>query len=118
MDKKGRDYTPEELIELLYEDRKKNVWVAYILLVALGGLGAHRSYLQFIPVAAMMCIFTLAAAFLSMLFPRVAEIILCIVAAIMLFDLIFIPSMVRRHNQILRTQLVQKHGPSLPDGRN
>ena len=54
--KLGRDYTREELVEFLYDDRKKKLWIAYALFFTVGSLGGHRSYLQFIPVAVIICL--------------------------------------------------------------
>ncbi len=112
MQKLGRDYTPEELIELLYNDRKKKVWIAYALLITFGSLGGHRSYLQFVPIAVIICIASLTAFATFASYPRIYYISQSIVIMFMVFDCAFIPAMVRQHNKILRLGLESQYKPT------
>lgn len=62
--------TPEQNrnIERLVNEKKKKVWVAYLLLFALGGLSAYRFYLGDNTVGAVILILTIIGFFTSLFF--------------------------------------------------
>jgi len=97
--------TPEELIQILYDDRKKRVFEAYLLLISFGAIGGHRSYLQFQKIAVVMCCLTLSWYFAFPFFPILAGFFAVVPISLIIFDLIYIPKLVANHNRIMLKQL-------------
>ena len=74
----------------VYNQEKKSMVVAYVLLLFLGGLGLHRFYLNQIASGAILC----ALSLISMAFPLV----LLVTACWLLVDLFLTYDIVNQHN--------------------
>ena len=101
-----------------YDANKKSVGLAYVLLVLLGGLGAHRFYLKRTGSAVVLLVLAGAAilwAFFSGFVAIGTENIVGALASAMLLplvialwlivDLFRVPSMVRKHNNDLAARM-------------
>ena len=102
------------MVDLLFNDQMKKTWFAYVLLFTFGFFGAHRYYLQSLHIAAFLFISNLIMIFSVPFFIWVSYAAFAGIVCILIFDLIFIPSMVRVYNIILLSELRDEyHGRGL-----
>lgn len=83
---------------MLYDLHRKSVAVSYILLIALGWLGAHRFYLRR-PVTACVLIALSLVIYVLSAINELFSLSLLIVLVWLLVDLVLVLGMVRSHNR-------------------
>ena len=95
------------MIDRRVADAKKTTWLAYILLISLGGLGAHRFYANGPSAGAfgMLFIALLTIGFIVIDAGRAADMTLIALCIWQLVDLFFIPGMIRKRSEKLRKDL-------------
>ncbi|MDM7458842.1 MAG: TM2 domain-containing protein [Paracoccus sp. (in: a-proteobacteria)] len=107
------DTQTQILIEQRVNNDAKSVVVAYLMLVFLGGFGAHRFYLGRPGTAVtMLVLFVLGWATLAF---GIGLIPLGVVGIWALVDLFLIPGMVRANQQALRQKLAAELGTQAPE---
>ena len=86
-----------------YQENKKQLWVAYILWFFLGGVGAHRFYLERNGSAVVMLVLTIIGILLSVV--GIGFIVLLVPLIWELIDAVLIPGMVSDYNNRLINML-------------
>lgn len=101
--------TPEQNrnIERLVDEKKKKVWVAYLLLFAFGGLSAYRFYLGDNTVGAVMLILTIIGFFTSVFF--IGVLINILILVVLFVDLFRIPVRVKEYNKKLEEMYIKQY---------
>jgi TM2 domain-containing membrane protein YozV len=94
------------LIEQRVANEAKSAGVAYLLLIFLGGLGAHRFYLGYPGTAAAMLVMFLLGWVTLVVF--VGGILLLIVAVWWIIDLFLIPGMVSAQKESVRNRMTNE----------
>lgn len=92
---------------MLYDNHKKSAPVAYLLLIFLGGLGAHRLYLR--QTAGTMWLLAWIVSIVAMFggAPTLSIVIWALAGFVMLIDLFLIPGMVRAYNSTIIERLTR-----------
>ena len=80
----------------VYKTKKKSKFIVYILFFFLGGLGIHRFYLERYFSALLLLEFSIASVLINLSWVQYVLNFIVIVWGI--FDLFYIPSMVRTYN--------------------
>lgn len=101
------------LIEQRVANEAKSAGVAYLLLIFLGGLGAHRFYLGATGTGVVMLILSIVGVLTSPI--GVGFVLLAAVGIWWIVDLFLIPGMVQGHKEVVRARLTSDalvHGNS------
>ncbi|WP_405403789.1 TM2 domain-containing protein [Paracoccus sp. Ld10] len=110
------DTQQQILIEQRVSNDGKSPLIAYLLLIFLGWVGAHRFYLRKTGSAATMLVLWVVG--LMTIAAGIGLIILAAIGIWAFVDLFLIPGMVRDHHQVLRQRLAQEMaGTATPDIR-
>ncbi|MDR6434629.1 NINE protein [Brucella pseudogrignonensis] len=95
------------IIERRIEDAKKKTWLAYVLLVLLGGLGSHRFYVNGPSAGAvgmlLLAVLTVGLAIIEA--DKASDMTLIALCVWQLVDLFLIPSMIRQRSAKMRKDL-------------
>jgi len=91
--------------QMMYDANRKSVGVAYLLLIFLGGFGAHRFYLGRSGTAAAQLILTIIGIVLTVL--AVGLILLAVVWVWLFVDLFLVPGIAREENMRLANALTR-----------
>jgi len=95
------------MIERRVEDARKKTWLAYVLLILLGGLGSHRFYING-PSAGAFGMFLLAALTVGLAIieaDKASDMTLIALCIWQVVDLFWIPGMIRQRSAKLRKDL-------------
>jgi TM2 domain-containing membrane protein YozV len=93
-----------------YDARKKSVFIAYLALVFLGGLGVHRFYLNRGGSGAVQLGLTIGGLVLSLI--GVGLVLLLVVGVWLFVDLFLVPGMVTEYNVALARSLQPTAAPA------
>ena len=94
----------EQLLRETYRDHEKTVFLAYVLLIVAGGLGAHRFYLGHTRIALGFIALTLFV-FVSSFWPGIDLVAIFILIFVLLFELFTLSGYVTKYNEALAKQL-------------
>jgi len=101
--------TPEQNrnIERLVDEKKKKLWVAYLLLFVFGGFGAYKFYIGENTGGAIMLICTLIG--IATWFFDLGIIISVIIGLIVLVDIFRLPSKIEEYNKKLEQMYIKQY---------
>ena len=101
--------TPEQNrnIERLVDEKKKKLWVAYLLLFVFGGFGAYKFYIGENTGGAIMLICTLIG--IATWFFVLGIIISVIIGLIVLVDIFRLPSKIEEYNKKLEHMYIKQY---------
>lgn len=101
--------TPEQNrnIERLVDEKKKKLWVAYLLLFVFGGFGAYKFYIGENTGGAIMLICTLIG--IATWFFVLGIIISVIIGLIVLVDIFRLPSKIEEYNKKLEQMYIKQY---------
>ena len=101
--------TPEQNrnIERLVDEKKKKLWVAYLLLFVFGGFGAYKFYIGENTGGAIMLICTLIG--IATWFFGLGIIISVIIGLIVLVDIFRLPSKIEEYNKKLEHMYIKQY---------
>ncbi len=101
--------TPEQNrnIERLVDEKKKKLWVAYLLLFVFGGFGAYKFYIGENTGGAIMLICTLIG--IATWFFVLGIIISVIIGLIVLVDIFRLPSKIEEYNKKLELMYIKQY---------
>jgi TM2 domain-containing membrane protein YozV len=101
--------TPEQNrnIERLVDEKKKKVWVAYLLLFVFGGFGAYKFYIGENTGGAIMLILTIIGFFTSVFF--IGTLINISILVVLFVDLFRIPVRVKEYNKKLEEIYIKQY---------
>ena len=101
--------TPEQNrnIERLVDEKKKKLWVAYLLLFVFGGFGAYKFYIGENTGGAIMLILTIIGFFTSVFF--IGVLINILILVVLFVDLFRIPVRVKEYNKKLEEMYIKQY---------